>query len=104
MAIKYLSGGEQTTVNSTITELFPALCFNNGYNPKTPEDLENFVNGLNLNSEKSKKTFVNSNNIKAGKEFIILKDRIRPDMKAEKIQNAFAITKFLFDTNKIRTK
>ena len=102
MAIKYLSGGEQTTVNSTITELFPALCFNNGYNPKTPEDLENFINGLNLNSEKSKKTFVNANNIKAGKEFIILKDRIRPDMKAEKIQNAFAITKFLFDTNKIR--
>ena len=56
MAENYLTGGQQTTVNSTITELFPALCFNNGYNPKTPEDLENFINGVNLDSAKSKKT------------------------------------------------
>ena len=96
----YLSGGQQTTVNSTITELFPALCFNNGYNPKSPEDLENFINGLNLESPKSKKTFVTSNNLKAGKEFVVLKDKIRPDMRHEKIQNAYAITKFIFETHK----
>lgn len=96
----YLSGGQQTTVNSTITELFPALCFNNGYNPKTPEDLENFINGLDLESPKSKKTFVTPSNLKAGKEFVVLKDSIRPDMRQEKIQNAYAITKFLFETNK----
>ena len=96
----YLSGGQQTTVNSTITELFPALCFNNGYNPKSPEDLENFINGLDLSSQKSKKTFVTDSNMKAGKEFVILKDRIRPDMKKEKIQNAYAITKFIFETHK----
>ena len=92
----YLSGGQQTTVNSTITELFPALCFNNGYNPKSPEDLENFINGLNLESPKSKKTFVTSSNLKAGKEFVVLKDKIRPDMRFEKIQNAYAITKFIY--------
>ena len=103
MAVKYLTGGQQTTVNSTITELFPALCFNNGFNPKTPEELENFINGLDLESQKSKKTFVNANNIKAGKEFIVLKDKIRPDMKKEKIENAFAITKFLFETNSNKT-
>jgi hypothetical protein len=102
MAIKYLTGGQQTTVNSTITELFPALCFNNGFNPRTPEELEEFINSVNLNSNDSKKTFVNQNNIKAAKEFIVLKDRIRPDMKAEKIQNAFAITEFLFETHKNR--
>ena len=96
----YLSGGQQTTVNSTITELFPALCFNNGYNPKSPEDLENFINGLNLESPKSKKTFVTSSNLKAGKEFVVLKDKIRPDMRFEKIQNAYAITKFIFETHK----
>ena len=96
----YLSGGQQTTVNSTITELFPALCFNNGYNPKSPEDLENFINGLNLESPKSKKTFVTASNLKAGKEFVVLKDKIRPDMRQEKIQNAYAITKFLFETDK----
>lgn len=102
MAVKYLTGGQQTTVNSTITELFPALCFNNGYNPKTPDDLENYINNLNLTSPKSKKTFVTDSNLKAGKEFVILKDRIRPEMKKEKIQNAYAITKFLFGTHKNR--
>ena len=96
MATTFLSGGQQTTVNSTITELFPALCFNNGYNPKNPEDLENFINGVDLKSTKSKRTFVNENNIKAGKEFIVLKNKIRPAMREEKIQNAYAITKFLF--------
>ena len=102
MAVSYLSGGQQTTVNSTITELFPALCFNNGFNPKTPEALEDFINSVDVNSPKSKKSFVTQNNIKAGKEFIVLKDRIRPDMKKEKIQNAFAITQFLFQTDKNR--
>lgn len=96
----YLTGGQQTTVNSTITELFPALCFNNGYKPKSPEDLENFINALDLTSTKSKKTFVTESNMKAGKEFVVLKDRIRPDMKKEKIENAFAITNFLYDTHK----
>ena len=100
MAEKYLTGGQQTTVNSTITELFPALCFNNGYNPKTPDDLENFINGVSLDTPKSKKTFVTTSNLKAGKEFIVLKDRIRPDMRQEKIQNAYAITKFIFETHR----
>jgi len=103
MAEKYLTGGQQTTVNSTITELFPALCFNNGYNPKSPEDLENFINSLNLDTPKSKKTFVTPSNLKAGKEFIVLKDKIRPDMRMEKIQNAYAITKFIFETHKNKT-
>jgi hypothetical protein len=99
----YLSGGQQTTVNSTITELFPALCFNNNYNPKSPEDLENFINKLDLSSSKSKKTFVTDSNLKAGKEFVVLKDSIRPDMRQEKIQNAYAITKFIFETHKNKT-
>jgi hypothetical protein len=80
--------------------LFPALCFNNNYNPKSPEDLENFINKLDLSSPKSKKTFVTDSNLKAGKEFVVLKDSIRPDMRQEKIQNAYAITKFIFETHK----
>jgi hypothetical protein len=96
----YLSGGQQTTVNSTITELFPALCFNNGYRPKNPEDLEDFINSLDLSSMKSRKTFVTESNLKAGKEFVVLKDRIRPEMRKEKIQNAYAITEFIFETHK----
>lgn len=100
MATNYLSGGQQTTVNSTITELFPALCFNNGFNPKTPKELEDFINSVSVDGLKSKKTFVTQNNMKAAKDFIVLKDKVRPDMREEKIQNAFAITKFLFETHK----
>jgi len=95
----YLTGGQQTTVNSTITELFPALCFNNNFRPKTPEDLEEFINSVDLDSANSKKTFVTESNRKAGKEFIVFKDRIRPEMRKEKIQNAFAITNFIFETH-----
>ena len=95
----YLTGGEQTTVNSTITELFPALCFNGGFNPKTPEALEEYIKSADLTSPKLKKTFVNESNIKAGKNFVVLMDRIKPDMRKEKIQNAYAITKYLFDTH-----
>jgi hypothetical protein len=102
MAIKYLTGGQQTTVNSTITELFPALCFNNGFKPRTPEDLEEFIRGVKLNTPASKKTFVTQSNLQAGAEFISLIDRVRPEMRKEKIQNAFAITEFLYGTNKNR--
>lgn len=100
--IQYLTGGQQTTVNSTITELFPALCFNNGFNPSTPEALDQFIKSVSLDTPKSKKTFVTESNRKAGKEFIVLADKIRPQMRAEKIDNAYAITKFLFESHKDR--
>lgn len=103
MAVSYLSGGQQTTVNSTITELFPALCFNNGYNPKSVDDLEQFIKTVDLDSVKSKKTFVTDSNRKAGKEFVVLMDKIRPNMRQEKLENAYAITKFLFDSHKDRS-
>lgn len=95
----YLTGGTQTTVNSTITELFPALCFNNGFNPSTPDALDQFIRKLDLTSSKSKKTFVNNSNIDAAKNFVVLQDKIRPAMRMEKIQNAYAITKLLFATH-----
>lgn len=97
--MQYLTGGQQTTVNSTITELFPAICFNNGFNPRTVEDLERFIKTVDFDSVKSKKTFVTDSNRKAGKEFVVLMDKIRPNMKQEKLSNAFAITKFLFSSH-----
>ena len=102
MALSYLTGGQQTTVNSTITELFPALCFNNGFKPRTPEALEEFIRSIDLKTAKSRKTFVTENNLKAGKEFINLIDRIRPTMREEKIQNAYAILQYLYDIHKER--
>lgn len=102
MAIKYLTGGQQTTVNSTITELFPALCFNNGFKPRTPQALEDFIRSVDLKTPKSRKSFVTESNLKAGKEFVVLMDRIRPEMRTEKIQNAYAILQYLYDMHKER--
>ena len=102
MAITFLTGGQQTTVNSTITELFPALCFNNGFKPRNPEALEQYIRSIDLKTPKSRKTFVTESNLKAGKEFINLIDRIRPNMREEKVQNAYAILQYLYDMHKER--
>lgn len=102
MATAFLSGGQQTTVNSTITELFPALCFNNGFKPTSPDALEKYIRTVNVKSSNSRKSFVTESNVKAGQEFIVLMDKIRPEMRKEKIQNAFAILKYLYDMHKER--
>ena len=69
-SIKYLSGGEQTTINATITELFPAMAFNTGETPKTPEEMEKFVKNIDLNTGDVKESFVNRGNISAAEEYI----------------------------------
>lgn len=96
--IKYLTGGEQTTVNSTITELFPCLAFNNRFKPKKWEDMEPFIKGVKLGG----KTFVNDSNTKAAAVFIKKLDLIKPAMRAEKLKNAYAITNYLYDLNEKR--
>ena len=40
MTRSYLSGGEQTTINSTITELFPALAFNTSAKFRSTSELK----------------------------------------------------------------
>ena len=37
---KFLEGGKQTTINSTITELFPTLAFNNNQSPNSAEKMQ----------------------------------------------------------------
>ena len=46
-----------TTQNASVTELFPALAFNNKYRPSTVEDFKKFLYKLNLKSGKSKESF-----------------------------------------------
>ena len=102
-AATHLSGGAQTTLNSTITELFPALAFNNGVRPTSAEAMEKFINGLNLKGVKSKKTFVNDSNMTAAAKFIGMLDQLRPSMKKEKLENACGITKYLYELSAKRT-
>ena len=48
MTRSYLSGGEQTTINSTITELFPALAFNTSAKFRSSSELETYIRNLNF--------------------------------------------------------
>jgi hypothetical protein len=99
---KYLTGGEQTTVNSTITELFPSLWFNNNSKPpKNVDTLAEFVKTVKLNSIGSKKTFVNTADIKQAEKFISQAfSIIEPKMLKTKLENAYAITNYIYDTDK----
>ena len=100
--LPYLSGGEQTTINSTITELFPALAFNSGIRPKNADDMENFVKGLTLTENGAKKSFVNDSNIESAKEYITKMSRIRPAMKKTKLENAVGILDWIYEYNEQR--
>ena len=100
--MQYLSGGEQTTINSTMTELFPALAFNTGMKVNNADDLEEYIDNLDLNSTKAKKSFVNSNNIKAAYGYINKLDQIRPSMKKTKLENAVGILQYLYKYHKSR--
>jgi hypothetical protein len=102
---KYLTGGEQTTINSTITELFPSLWFNN--NPKPPrstQELAEFIKTVKLNTASSKKTFVGSSmasDMKQAEKFIQQAFTvIEPKMLKTKLDNAFGITNYIYETDK----
>jgi len=99
---RYLVGGEQTTINSTITELFPSLWFNAmNRPPKTTKELADFVHSASLNHPSIKKTFVNSADITQAKKFIVQAfSMIEPKMLKTKLDNAFGITHYLYETNK----
>ena len=97
--LPYLSGGEQTTINSTITELFPALAFNSGVHPRTADELEEFVKGVDLSSNGASKSFVNSSNIESAKEYITKMARIRPAMRKTKLENAVGILNWIYEYN-----
>ena len=103
---KFLEGGKQTTINSTITELFPALAFNNNQSPNSAEKMHEYIVSLgdkkSLESGKSKKSFVDNGDIKSAYDFIRDTFRIRPDMLKEKLSNAVGILNYLEETNKSR--
>ena len=102
----YLTGGYQTTINSTITELFPALVFNNKKKFKTADNMLDYVMGLadkeDLNTGRSGKSFVNSGDMESAYQFIEDTSKIRPKMLDEKVKNAIGIQDYLYTLNKER--
>lgn len=104
---EYITGGAQTTINSTITELYPALAFNNNEKFTSVDDFQKFVIALvdkdKLFTGKSRLSFVNKSNAESAKELIYDTNNIRPEMRDEKISNAIGILNYLYEQDKIRT-
>jgi len=93
--VKPLSGGmQETTLNSSITELFPCIAFENNYRPKTIEDFMKFLMSIDVN----KMNCIHSKDKEAASETI---NKAEASSKYEdKMNNAIAITKYLYDTSK----
>ena len=83
-----------TTLNASITELFPALAFNSNYRPSSVEDFKKFLYKLNLNG-KVKKSFHSKDSASA--KLVIEK---LPSMEERflktKMENAIGITNYLY--------
>jgi len=92
-----LSERVDTTATAAITELFPALAFNNKFKPSNIEDFKKFLYKLGDLKKNARKTFVTDSNRLAGIK-IIEKLAILPESLVKtKLQNAIGITRFLYD-------
>lgn len=91
---KPISGGmTETTLNSTITELVPALLFAHGESFTDAKKCYDWMNGL-----KSYKNVVLSADTKSAKEFLL--KAIDSSKFEEKMGNAFGVLKYLNDLHK----
>jgi len=93
--VKPLSGGmQETTLNSSITELFPCIAFENNYRPKSVESFMEFLMSIDVKKLKC----VHSSDIEAANETI---NKAESSSKYQvKMNNAIAITQYLYDTSK----
>ena len=93
--VKPLSGGMgETTLNSSITELFPCIAFEKKLSPTTPEDFMEKLLKVNL----STLTCIGSGDMKAAQETINKADTSSKFTK--KMNNAIGILKFINDQHK----
>ena len=93
--VKPMAGGmQETTLNSSITELFPCIAFEKGY---APTDAESFHKYL-LDIDVSKLTCVNTKDTAAAQETINKADT--SSKFTEKMDNAIGILQYLNDAHK----
>lgn len=90
-----------TTQNASVTELFPALAFNTGYKPKTIDDFQNYLLGLDLSKGKAADAFVNASNRAAGKSVIERTLEMQQRFFKDKMENAIGITNYLYSLHNV---
>lgn len=96
LVFKPASGGmAETTLNSTITELAPALAFEAGHKPKTVEDFYSFLKTVDHTKSKA---YVAQRDVIAGKKFV---DDFPSSSKFnDKMENAMGVLDWLYTEDK----
>ena len=91
-------GMSQTTLNASITELFPCIAFETGIKSGQIKNVKDFYNKIIENNSKDLNCYLNAKDAKAGKEFI---DKAETGKFQEKVQNAINILKWIEGVNKL---
>ncbi len=91
-------GMSQTTLNASITELFPCIAFETGIKSRQIKNVRDFYNKIIENNSKDLNCYLNAKDAKAGKEFI---DKAETGKFEEKVQNAINILKWIEGVHKL---
>jgi hypothetical protein len=85
-------GMSQTTLNASITELFPCIAFETGINSRQIKNVTDFYNKIIENNSKNLNCYLSDKDAKAGKDFI---DKAETGKFQEKVQNAINVLKWI---------
>lgn len=97
LVYKPKSGGmTETTLNSTITELAPALGFMGGIKPKSVGVFYDYLKSVDHKNSKGK-VYLSDRDVAAGKKFV--NDFPTSSKFKEKMENAMGVLDYLYDEN-----
>ena len=91
-------GMSQTTLNASITELFPCIAFETGIKSRQIKNVRDFYNKIIENNSKDLNCYLNAKDAKAGREFI---DKAETGKFEEKVRNAINILKWIEGVHKL---
>lgn len=96
---KPIKGGmSQTTLNASITELFPCIAFETGIKSSQIKNTRDFYNKIIENNKSSLECYLNATDAKAGQDFI---NKAEMGKFEEKVQNAINVLKWIEGVNKL---
>jgi len=95
---KPIRGGmSQTTLNASITELFPCIAFITGIRSRSIRNTKDFYEKIIANNNPNLGCYVNPRDAKAGKEFI---EKAETGKFEEKVKNAINVLRWIEAVNK----
>ena len=90
-------GMSQTTLNASITELFPCIAFITGISSRSIKNNRDFYNRIIQNNSPSLSCYVNARDAAAGKDFIEKAENGKFD---EKVKNAINVLRWIEGVNR----